>query len=68
MNINAACRHLSSEDLYRTILLEEGCDVEAPRRIRPVPAPLWTTLSVNAADSARWLPRLRLWFGDSFAG
>ncbi len=58
-------RHFTQRELYRTILLEEGCDLEAPRRERPAPATFGYSAPPYAVDGVGWMPRLRLWFGES---
>lgn len=67
MNIACACRHLDAVDLYRTILLEEGCDLEAPRTLRPAPV-VRAEMALYTSEAPLWMPRLRIWFGDSFVG
>lgn len=68
MNTTISCRHLTTRDLYRTILLEEGCDPEARRTSRPASATLQRDVTVYSAEASRWVPRFRVLFGDSMAG
>lgn len=68
MKSTIRCRHLTNQDLYRTILLEEGCDVDASQASRPKPASRTNGVTVYSAESAHWVPRFRVMFGESLAG
>lgn len=61
-------RHLTKEDLYRTILLEEGCDVVQNRQPRPARRAPRSGVTVYAAQASRWVPQFRVLFGDGLAG
>ena len=68
MATKTCCRHLTNEDLYRTILLEEGCDVAAPSRRQPTPPAVRNGVTVYSAGSNHWIPQFRVMFGDAYAG
>lgn len=68
MDTTTQCRHLTSEDLYRTILLEEGCDVRATGSERPAPSRRCRGVTVYSAEATRWVPQFRVMFGDLLAG